>query len=149
MYVCTVYVFSYVFSYIRTYLYVHCVVTIVTPPESTTVCRGRDVRLDCGYQSSITLPVNQSNATLSVNQSDPTLPVTWVINGDLDISDTSLNSSKYQLNNLDDPLYYSLTLLKADHTTTYQCIVENTTSTLATVTVIGMYVFCLCMYVHT
>ena len=101
--------------------------TIVTPPENTTVCRGSNGTVICGYQSDI--PVN----------------VSWIINGASPILDTDLSSYRYQLNNVDDTLNYSLTLLNVDYNTTFQCIVEsteNTTmSTLGRVTVIGKCVY--------
>ena len=104
----------------------HTTVTIVTPPEDITVCRGSMVNISCGYQS------------------DTAWPVRWFINGTLSIPDTALSRNMYRVNNRDDPLNYSLTLLRVDYNTTLQCIVESepniTTSAYGTVAVIGTYV---------
>ena len=118
--------------YVVTCLCVHCIVTVVRPPDNVTVCSGVNVTISCGYQS---------NSTLNV---------TWVINGEPPVSDTALNNDTYQLNNRDDPVNYSLTILDVNNTnSTYQCIIESspnttTTSTLATVNVTGMYFMYVC-----
>lgn len=111
------------------YLCVHTTVTIVTPPENTTVCRGSNGTISCGYQSDT--PVN----------------VSWIINGASPVLDTDLTSSRYQLNNVNGSLNYSLTVLNVDYisTATFQCIIQSTEDTaigiLGRVTVIGK---CIC-----
>ena len=105
----------------------HPVVTITTPPENTTVCRGSDVIISCGYQSAIALPV------------------TWIINETSFDQEEVVNSPLYQLNNPTSPQTFSLTVFSINGTTTFQCVVlstPNTTSTRGTVTVIsGMYTY--------
>ena len=100
---------------------VYSVVTITTPPENTTVCRGIDVTISCGY----------GRATA--------LPVTWIINGTSFTQEEILNSPLYQLNNPTSPPIVPLTVFSINGTTTFQCIVlstPNTTiSTRGTVTV--------------
>ena len=112
--------------YICTFLrHIHPVVTIATPPENTTVCRGSDVTISCGYGSVTALPVK------------------WIINGTSFDPVKILNSPLYQLNNPTSPQTFSLTVFSINGTTTFQCIVlsaPNTTSTRGTVIVInGMY----------
>ena len=97
-------------------------VTITTPPENTTVCRGSDVTISCGYQSATALPV------------------TWIINGTSFDQQEIKNSPLYQLNNPTSPTTFSLTVLSINGTTTFQCIVlstPNTNSTLGIVIVIN------------
>ena len=110
--------------YIATYVYL--VVTIITPPENKTVCRGSDVTINCRHVT----------ATL--------LPVTWIINGTSFTQDQINNSRLYQLNNPINPPTFSLTVFSINGTTTFQCVVlstPNTTSIQGTVTVNnGMYV---------
>ena len=99
---------------------VYSVVTITTPPENTTVCRGIDVTISCGY----------GGATA--------LPVTWVINGTSFTQEEIMNSPLYQQNNPTSPPIVSLTVFSINGTTTFQCMVlstTNTTSTRGTVTV--------------
>ena len=108
------------------YVHVYSVVVITTPPENTTVCRGSNVTISCGYES-------------------PTaLPVTWIINGTSFTQEEIVNSSLYQLNNPSSFPTFSLTVFSINDTTTFQCVVltdPNTTSTRGTVTVTnGMYV---------
>ena len=95
------------------------------PPENTTVSRGSNVTISCGYQWSTFLPV------------------TWIINGTSFTQQEIVYSPLYQLNNPTSPMTLSLTVLSINYTTTFQCIVHstpNTTSTLGTVTVTtGMY----------
>ena len=101
----------------------HPIVTITIPPENTTVCRGSDVNISCGYLTATALPV------------------TWIINGTSFDQPEILNSPLYQLNNPTSPPTLSLTIFSINGTTTFQCIVLNTTSTRATVTVTnGTYV---------
>ena len=115
------------------YVYL-ALVTILTPPENTTVSRGSDVTISCGYQWRTALAV------------------TWIINGTSFTQEEIVNSPLYQLNNPNSPMSVSLTVFSINDTTTFQCIVPSTpntttiTSTRGTVTVTsGMYV---CMYVH-
>ena len=109
------------------------VVAIIGPPENTTVCRSNNVTISCGYIPS------------SANSSS----VTWIINGMSFDEALLMNSPLYQLNNPTNPPLYSLTVFTISHTTTFQCVVHETTdnmrprniaSTRGTVTVIGMYV---------
>ena len=107
------------------YVCLYPVVTISTPPENITVCRGSDVTISCGY----------TGATA--------IPVTWIINGTSFTQEEIVNSPLYQLNSPNTPLATSLTVFSINGNTTFQCIVlstPTTTSTLGTVTVIGMYV---------
>ena len=102
------------------YIYVYLLVTIITPPKSTIICRGRNVTISCGYQWATALPV------------------TWIINGTSYTQQEVVDSPLYQLNNPGSPNDLSLTVFSISHTTTFQCVVHstpNTTSTLGTVTV--------------
>ena len=118
-------VFSCLFGY-NMYIHAYLVVVINKPPENTTVCRGSDVTISCGYLKA------------------SALPVTWIINGTSFTQQEVVDSPLYQLNNPNNPKAVSLTAFSINHTTTFQCIVlstANTTSTLGTVTVTtGMYV---------
>ena len=102
------------------------VVTIMVPPENTTVNRGSNVTISCRYMWSTVLPV------------------TWIINGTSFTQQEVVDSPLYQLNNPTSPMTHSLTVISVNHTTTFQCVVHSTpstTSTLGTVTVTaGMYV---------
>ena len=117
--------------YVCTFLwYIHPVVTIVTPPENTTVCRGSDVTISCGYVTAVALLV------------------TWIINGTSFTLQELLNSPLYQLNNPTSPMSVSLTVFSINGTTTFQCIVlstpNTTTSTHGTVeinAINGMYTY--------
>ena len=103
-------------------MHVHPVVIILLPPENTTVCRGSDVTISCGY------------VTTSV------LPVTWIINGTSFTYEEIRNSPLYHLNNPISPPTFSLTVFSINGTTTFQCVVlstPNTISTRGTVTVIN------------
>ena len=108
--------------------YISFVVTIATPPVNTTVCRGNDVTVSCGYLKGTALPV------------------TWIINRTSFTQEEIVNSSLYQLNNRFTPRTTSLTVFSINGTTTFQCIVlssPTTTSTRGTVTVTnGTYVIC-------
>ena len=96
--------------------------TITKPPENTTVCRGSDVTISCGYQWATALPV------------------TWIINGTSFTQQEVVDSPLYQLNNPNSPITHSLTVFSSNHTTTFQCVVRSTPSTLGIVTVTaGMY----------
>ena len=100
-------------------------VTITTLPENTTVCRGSEVTISCGYNS--TTP----------------LPVTWIINGTSFSPEEIVDSPLYWLSNLGNPNTLSLTVSSINDTTTFQCIVHSTPniiSILGAVTVItGTY----------
>ena len=93
------------------------IVTITTQPENKTACRGNNVTISCGYQWSTALPV------------------TWIINGISFTQEEVKDSPLYRLNYPGSPMTHSLTVLSINHTTTFQCIVHSTTSTLGTVTV--------------
>ena len=99
---------------------------ITRPPENTTVSRGSNVTISCGYQWSTFLPV------------------TWIINGTSFTQREVVDSPLYQMNNPRSLMTLSLTVFSINHTTTFQCVVHSTpttTSTLGTVTVTtGMYV---------
>ena len=98
------------------------VVVIFSQPENTTVCRGSDVTISCGYASGTAVPV------------------TWMINGSLFDEETLENSPLYQLKNPKYPSRYSLIVFSINGNTTFQCIVHsavNITSTLGIVSVIG------------
>ena len=101
------------------------VVAITRSPEDTTACRGSEVIISCGI-----------NSTVLFN-------VIWSING------SGFNSI------VNDPLYWvenqTLTVFSINYTTTFQCSVQILqsppmvlTSTTGTVTVVGMYkcIFC-------
>ena len=111
-------------SYVLTVYYLH-VVTITSPPENTTVTRGSNVTISCGYGSATALLV------------------TWIINGTSFTPQEVVDSPLYQLNNFASPHTVSLTVFSINYTTTFQCIVHSTpstTSTLGRVNVVtGMY----------
>ena len=104
--------------------------TITRPPENSTVKRGSDVTISCGYLWATALPV------------------TWIIN-ETSFTQQEINDSQlYRLNFATSPMTFSLTVFSINGTTTFQCVVQSTpvtTSTRGTVLVIGMYV---CTYVH-
>ena len=113
----------------------HSVVTISMPPENTTVCRGSDVTISCGYLWA------------------SALTVTWIINGTSFDQSAIENSPLYQLNNPITPSTISLTLFSINDITTVQCIVHSTpnaTSTLGKISLIGMhaYLYTYVQYVH-
>ena len=100
--------------------------TITRPPEDTTVCRGSNVTISCGYSSGTALPV------------------TWIINETLFTQEDIVDSPLYQLNSPTSPMGISITVISINGTTAFQCRVHSTphsTSTLGTVTVIGMYMY--------
>jgi len=105
-------------------------VIIISQPEDTTVCRGSDVTINCGYQS------------------DTVLPIRWVENVTRIIS---TNSVAYQLNNASVPMATSLTVFSINYTTSFFCKVrphnanQEVASRVGTVTVNGMYVHMLCV----
>ena len=69
------------------------------------------------------------------------LPVTWIINGTSFTQQEVVGSPLYQLNNPTSPTTVSLTVFSINGTTTFQCMVQSTNSTMGTVTVTtGMYV---------
>ena len=120
--------------YVRTYVcnFVHPTVKIIAPPENTTVCKDSDVTINCGYQSA------------------RTLPIAWLINGMVFTQQDLRDSPLYRLNNPLSFRNYSLTVFSINGTTTFQCIVPSDpsiTSTLGTVTVIGMYAYT-CTFIH-
>ena len=91
----------------------HPVVTIATPPENITVCRGSDVNISCGY------------LWITV------LPVTWIING---TQQEIVNNPLYQLNNPISSPTSSLTVFSINATTTFQCVIQSTLTTTTTST---------------
>ena len=99
--------------------------TFTTPPEDTTVCRGSDVTISCGYDS------------------DVPLYVLWRINVTHFNESQIMNMSSYQLNNPTTPIKYSLTVFSLNATTDFRCIIRTQSfscvSSLVTVTVIGTY----------
>ena len=70
------------------------------------------------------------------------LPVTWIINGISFNQSQIMDSSMYQLFNPENPSITQLRVDSIDDTTTYQCIVHSTPTTVisrpGTVTVKGM-----------
>ena len=126
MYVHILYAYDINIQYVCTYIGVVLnKANFTTPPENTTVCRGSDVTISCGYVTATALPV------------------TWIINGTSFTHEEINNSPLYHLNNNTTPIAYSLTVFSIYGTTTFQCVVlstPNTTSTRGTVTVIGMYI---------
>ena len=113
--------------YKRTYVHMHIfIVIITTPPENTTVCRGSDVTISCGYQSPSALAIR------------------WMINDDFFTGFDIMNSDVYELNNSLVPNATSLTVLSINDTTTIQCVIPvspQVISWVGTVTVISKY-FC-------
>ena len=110
------------------YICVLIVVAFTRPPEDTTACRGSEVIISCGHNSTTIF------STI------------WRING------SGFRSI------VNDPLYLvenqTLTVFSINYTTTFQCSVNILqsppivlTSTTAMVTVVGMYkCICVCMY---
>ena len=102
--------------------------SITTPPEDTTVCRGSDVTISCGYDS------------------DTPLDPVWWINGTFLEQSAIVNKSSYQVNNPTTPVNHSLTIFSINGTTMIRCIIAsqsmiNFTAVLSrtvAVTVIGM-----------
>ena len=110
---------------LRAYIY-FSVVTITQSPENTTVCRGSEVTISCGYQFA------------------SALAVTWIINDtSFDLSTIASNPSSYQLNftHTAQSKTFLLTVFSINGNTTFQCALHSdpiTTSTTGTVTVISM-----------
>ena len=109
------------------HIFCYCIVTITTPPEDTTVCRGSDVTISCGYDSDVPL--------------DPV----WRINATYFAESEIMNMSSYRLNNPTTPVNYSLTIFSINGTTEIRCAITsqslNITQALSpavTITVIGM-----------
>ena len=103
-------------------------VALTRPPEDTTVCRGSDVIISCGPNST------------------DTFDTVWGFNGSS--FSTIMNGRVYRAMN------QTLTIFSINYTTTVQCAVRILvsppiilTSGTATVTVVGMYKCILCMYV--
>ena len=84
---------------------------IITPPESTTACRGSNITISCGNE--------YANASL---------PVTCMINGESFTQKDIMNNSMYHIN---DPKAMSITLSHINDTTTFQCIVHTTPTPIA------------------
>ena len=98
--------------------------TTTAPPENTTVCKGSDVNISCGYDSDIPLDV------------------VWRINGQHFTESQIMNMPSYQLNNPTTPVNYSLTVFSVNGTTEFRCSIlsqPTTFSTIGNVIVIGMY----------
>ena len=105
-------------------LYLHPIVNIIAPPEDTSVCKGSNVTISCGYDS----PTALSTA--------------WLINKTVFNPEDLWNSPMYHLNNPFRPRIYSLTVFSINGTTTFQCsVVSNHTiiSLSGTVAVTGTY----------
>ena len=123
-----VYMHTYVLMlHINLHAYIYfSVVTITQSPENTTVCRGSDVTISCGYQFV------------------SALAVTWIINDtSFDQSTITSNPSSYQMNFTSNTQAktFLLTVFSINGNTTFQCALHSdpvTTSTTGTVTVIGM-----------
>ena len=106
------------------FMCVFIVVVITRPPEDTTVCRGSDVIISCGH--------NSTNAFDTI----------WSFNGSA--LSVIMNSPIYRAIN------QTLTIFSINYTTTVYCAVNIRvsppiilTSGTATVTVVGM---CKCIY---
>ena len=104
------------------------VVVFTREPEDTTACRGGEVIITCGH-----------NSTASFD-------TIWSINGSVTQSIT--NDQLYSVKN------QTITVFSIDYTTTFLCAVRISqppivlTSTTVTVTVVGTYkCICVCMYV--
>ena len=69
--------------------------------------------------------------------------VTWIINGTSFDQQKILNSPLYQQIRQSIPTENSLIVFSINGTTTFQCIVQSTPSTLGTVTVTGKYTYVL------
>ena len=106
-------------------MYIYCTVaTIDDPPVNMTVCKGRDVTINCGYDDFVS-------------------PVTWIINGTSFNQSDIMNNPSYQQHNLNRPSRYSLEVYSITSTTTFQCIIHSdpaVNSTEVIVTVIGTWV---------
>ena len=106
---------------------VFIVVVITRPPEDTTVCRGSDVIISCGHNST------------------DTFDTIWGFNRSSFIS--VVNNSMYWASN------QTLTMFSINYTTTVQCAVliipSNMIlqSAIGTVTVVGMYK-CIYEYIY-
>ena len=101
------------------------VVTIAQSPENTTVCRGSEVTISCGYQF-VSL-----------------LVVTWIINGTSFDQLAIARNSSYHLAYIGTTQSYTylLTVVSINGNTTFQCAIHSdpiATTTTGTVTVIGM-----------
>ena len=105
------------------------VVIITRPPENTTVCRGSNVTISCGYSSG------------------RALPVTWIINGTSFTQQEVVDSPLYQLINPASPNALSLTVFSINYTTTFQCIVHSTLNT-STSSTLGIVTVTTGMYLH-
>ena len=102
------------------------VASFFNPPRNRTVCKGRDVTIDCGYEWFIS-------------------PVTWIINGTSFNESTTINSPLYQHNRVRSPKSYSFTVFSLNYTTTFQCNVKSDpelTSIVATATATNGKIFC-------
>ena len=114
------------------------IVTITTPPEDTTVCRGSDVTISCGYDS------------------DTLFDPVWIINASSFLQSDIINMSSYQVNNPTIPVNHLLTIFSINGTTSIRCIISSqslmnfttVTSPVVTVTVIGMYICMFIMYIY-
>ena len=107
---------------------IYTIAIIDDPPMNRTVCKDRDVTINCGYGNFVS-------------------PVTWIINGTSFNQSDIMNNPSYQQHNLNRPSRYSLEVYSINGTTTFQCIIHSdpaVTSTEGTITVIGMspYVYC-------
>ena len=119
--------FNYVYSYICVWpflnlcVFVLLVVAITRPPEDTTVCKGSDVIISCG-----------------INSTDNFFDTIWGFNGSA--LSKIVNNPFYRAIN------QTLTIFSINYTTTVYCGVNIRvsppiilTSGTATVTVVGMY----------
>ena len=110
------------------YMCVFVVVAITRPPEDTTACRGSDVTITCGHNS--TTPFN---TIWSINKSQ---------------FSSLINNPLYWLNN------QTLTIFSINDTTTFECAVQILSSSVilysgpATVTVVGMYKCIMYVFMH-
>ena len=122
-------IFSHIYNY-SLYVCVFVAVVITRPPEDTTACRGSEVTIACGHNS--TTPFD---TIWSINKSS---------------FDSLANNPLYQLSN------QTLIIFSINYTTTVQCAVHIRevsppiilTSGTATVMVVGMYKYIIYVFMH-
>ena len=125
---------SYIYVYVCAwpffkFMCIFIVVVITRPPEDTTVCRGSDVIINCGHNST-----DRFDTVWSFNGSSFSL----IVNGQV-----------YRAIN------QTLIIFSINYTTTVQCAVHIRvsppillTSGTATVMVVGMYKYIMYVFMH-
>ena len=111
------------------YMCVFVAVVITRPPEDTTACRGSEVTIACGHNST------------------DIFDTIWGFNGSA--PKIIVNSQMYQAMN------QTLTIFSINYTTTVQCAVHIRVSPpiilssgIATVMVVGMYKYIMYVFMH-